>query len=107
LRVSASWLILAKKGRLGIFLTGFHPALKTFKPIRAWHDTFLAMTIKEEAWHDTFLEMTIKGEAWYFFHWISSSVKNIQAHLGLAPYLLAMLKKGVNVIFFSLDFIQR
>jgi hypothetical protein len=29
-----------------------------------------------------------------FSHWISSSVKNIQAHSGLAPYLLAMTIKG-------------
>jgi hypothetical protein len=49
-----------KGGKCDIFLTGFHPALKTFKSIRAWHDTFLEM-----------------------------------------------LKKGVNVIFFSLNFIQR
>jgi len=59
LRVSAMRR-LAKKGAYDVFLTGFHPALKTFKPIRACHDTFLAM-----------------------------------------------LKKGVNVIFFSLNFIQR
>jgi hypothetical protein len=50
--------------------------------------------------------MTIKGEAWYFSHWISSSVKNIQAHSGLTPYLLAMTIKERDV-FFSLDFIQR
>jgi hypothetical protein len=75
------------------FFTGFHPALKTFKPIRAWHDTILAMKKK--------------GEAWYFSHWISSSVKNIQAHSGLAPYLLAMKKKRGGMVFFSLDFIQR
>jgi hypothetical protein len=37
---------MTKKGGHGIFLTGFHPALKTFKPFRAWLDTFLAMTKK-------------------------------------------------------------
>jgi hypothetical protein len=58
-----------KGGECDIFFTGFHPALKTFKSIRAWHDTILAMKKK--------------GEAWYFSHWISSSVKNIQAHSGL------------------------
>jgi hypothetical protein len=35
-----------------------------------------------------------------FSHWISSSVKNIQAHSGLGPYLLAMTIKGEAWYFF-------
>jgi len=34
-----------------------------------------------------------------FSHWISSSVKNIQAHSGLTPYLLAMTIKERDVFF--------
>jgi hypothetical protein len=37
--------------------------------------------------------MTKKEEAWYFSHWISSSVKNIQAHSGLVRYLFGNDKK--------------
>jgi len=42
--------------------------------------------------------MTIK-ERDVFFHWISSSVKNIQAHSGLVRYLLAMTIKERDVFF--------
>jgi hypothetical protein len=62
-------LAIIKKEEAWYFFHWISSNVKTFKPIRAWYDTFLAIIKKEEAW--------------YFFHWISSSVKNIQALSGL------------------------
>jgi hypothetical protein len=39
-----------------------------------------------------------------FSHWISSSVKNIQAHSGLTPYLFGNAKKGGECDIFLTEF---